>query len=53
MEEMKLSCDEYDTVVEKYREQNEYGEMSDDEKFQQSSELEECGGDDPRRMKLE
>lgn len=32
MEKMKLSRDEYDAVVEKYREQNGYDEMSDDEK---------------------
>lgn len=32
MEKMKLSRAEYDAVVEKYREQNGYNEMSDDEK---------------------
>lgn len=32
MEKMKLSCDEYDAVIEKYREQNGYDDMSDDEK---------------------
>lgn len=32
MEKMKLSHDEYDAVVEKYREQNGYDDMSDDEK---------------------
>ena len=32
MEKMKLSRDEYDAVVEKYREQNGYDDMSDDEK---------------------
>lgn len=32
MEKMKLSRNEYDAVVEKYREQNGYDEMSDDEK---------------------
>lgn len=32
MEKMKLSREEYDAVVEKYREQNGYDEMSDDEK---------------------
>ena len=32
MEKMKLSRNEYDAVVEKYREQNGYDEMSDEEK---------------------
>lgn len=32
MEKMKLSRDEYNAVVEKYREQNGYDDMSDDEK---------------------
>ena len=32
MEKMKLSHNEYDAVVEKYREQNGYDEMSDEEK---------------------
>lgn len=32
MEKMKLSRDEYDAVVEKYREQNGYDDMSDEEK---------------------
>ena len=33
MEKMKFSHDEYDAVVEKYREQNGYDDMSDDEKL--------------------
>lgn len=32
MEKMKLLHDEYDAIVEKYREQNGYDDMSDDEK---------------------
>lgn len=32
MEKMKLSREEYDAVIEKYREQNGYDDMSDEEK---------------------
>lgn len=48
MEKMKLSRDEYDAVVEKYREQNGYGDMSDDEKATFDEKLDkvvECSDD--------
>lgn len=53
MEKMKLSRDEYDAVVEKYREQNGYDDMSDDEKAAFDEKLDEVvgaedsGEDDP------
>ena len=53
MEKMKLSHDEYDAVVEKYREQNGYDDMSDDEKAAFDEKLDEVvgaedsGEDDP------
>lgn len=49
MEKMKLSCDEYDAVVEKYREQNGYDDMSDDEKAAFNEKLDkvvECSDDE-------
>lgn len=49
MEKMKLSRDEYDAVVEKYREQNGYDDMSDDEKAAFDEKLDkvvECSGDE-------
>lgn len=49
MEKMKLSCDEYDAVVEKYREQNGYDEMSDEEKAAIDEKLDkvvECSEDE-------
>lgn len=48
MEKMKLSRDEYDAVVEKYREQNGYDDMSDDEKAAFDEKLDkvvECSDD--------
>lgn len=44
MEKMKLSRDEYDAVVEKYREQNGYDDMSDDEKAAFDEKLDEVVG---------
>ena len=49
MEKMKLSRDEYDAVVEKYREQNGYDDMSDDEKAAFDEKLDkvvECSDDE-------
>lgn len=49
MEKMKLSRDEYDAVVEKYREQNGYDDMSDDEKTEFDEKLDkvvECSDDE-------
>lgn len=49
MEKMKLSHDEYDAVVEKYREQNGYDDMSDDEKAAFDEKLDkvvECSDDE-------
>lgn len=49
MEKMKLSRDEYDAVVEKYREQNSYDDMSDDEKTAFDEKLDkvvECSDDE-------
>lgn len=49
MEKMKLSRDEYDAVVEKYREQNGYDDMSDDEKVAFDEKLDkvvECSDDE-------
>lgn len=49
MEEMKLSRDEYDAVVEKYRKQNGYDDMSDDEKAAFDEKLDkvvECSDDE-------
>lgn len=49
MEKMKLSRDEYDAVVEKYREQNGYDDMSDDEKTAFDEKLDkvvECSDDE-------
>lgn len=49
MEKMKLSRDEYDAVVEKYREQNGYDDMSDDEKATFDEKLDkvvECSDDE-------
>lgn len=46
---MKLSRDEYDAVVKKYREQNEYDEMSDEEKAAFDEKLDnvvECSEDE-------
>lgn len=48
MEKMKLSREEYDAVIEKYREQNEYDDMSDDEKAEFDEKLDkvvECSED--------
>lgn len=44
MEKMKLSRDEYDAVVEKYREQDGYDDMSDDEKAAFDEKLDEVVG---------
>ena len=44
MEKMKFSHDEYDAVVEKYREQNGYDDMSDDEKAAFDEKLDEVVG---------
>lgn len=44
MEKMKLSRDEYDAVVEKYREQNGYDDMLDDEKTAFDEKLDEVVG---------
>ena len=49
MEKIKLSRDEYDAVVEKYREQNGYDDMSDDEKAAFDEKLDkvvECSDDE-------
>ena len=49
MEKMKLSRDESDAVVEKYREQNGYDDMSDDEKAAFDEKLDkviECSDDE-------
>lgn len=49
MEKMKLSRDEYDAVVEKYREQNGYDDMSDNEKAAFDEKLDkvvECSDDE-------
>lgn len=49
MEKMKLSRDEYDAVIEKYREQNGYDDMSDDEKAAFDEKLDkviECSDDE-------
>lgn len=49
MEKMKLLRDEYDAVVEKYREQNRYDDMSDDEKAAFDEKLDkvvECSDDE-------
>lgn len=49
MEKMKLSRDEYDAVVEKYREQNGYDDMSDDEKaafVEKLDKVVECSDDE-------
>lgn len=49
MEKMKLSRDEYDAVVEKYREQNGHDDMSDDEKAAFDEKLDkviECSDDE-------
>lgn len=49
MEKMKFSHDEYDAVVEKYREQNGYDDMSDDEKAAIDEKLDkvvECSDDE-------
>lgn len=49
MEKMKFSHDEYDAVVEKYREQNGYDNMSDDEKAAFDEKLDkvvECSDDE-------
>lgn len=49
MEKMKLSRDGYDAVVEKYREQNGYDDMSDDEKAAFDEKLDkvvECSDDE-------
>lgn len=49
MEKMKLSRDEYDAVVEKYREQNGYDDMSDDEKAafdEKLNKVVECSDDE-------
>lgn len=46
---MKLSRDEYDSVVEKYREQNGYDDMSDDEKAafdEKLNKVVECSDDE-------
>lgn len=48
MEKTKLSRDEYDAVVEKYREQNGYDDISDDEKAAFDEKLDkvvECSDD--------
>lgn len=44
MEKMKLSCDEYDAFAEKYREQNGYDEMSNEEKAAFDEKLDEVVG---------
>lgn len=49
MEKMKLSRDEYDAVVKKYREQNGYDDMSDDEKAafdEKVDKVVECSNDE-------
>lgn len=49
MEKMKLSHDEYDAAVKKYREQNGYDEMSDEEKATFDEKLDkvvECSEDE-------
>ena len=49
MEKMKLSRDEYDAVVEKYREQTGHDDMSDDEKAAFDEKLDkviECSDDE-------